>query len=166
MDVSSGTARGDLPAGGSPVTALVIGYGNTLCADDGVGPRAADLLAADARVVALGARVLSVHQLTPELAADVAEASVVVFIDASADASAAPGSVAVRAVEVGGGDSATSHHVGAGPLIAMASELYGWAPETWIVSVGVASLELGEPMTPVVEAALLSVVEAVVALLR
>ena len=52
-------------------TRLVIGIGNPLRGDDGVGP----LLAEQA-----GGR--SVHQLTPELAAELAELEAVLFIDA------------------------------------------------------------------------------------
>ena len=36
----------------------------------------------------------------------------------------------------------------------MAAELYGAAPAAWIVSVGAANFELGEPMSAAVEAAL------------
>ena len=45
--------------------ALIIGYGNPLRGDDGIGPAAAALLAGDA---ADGAEVLACHQLLPELA--------------------------------------------------------------------------------------------------
>ena len=55
--------------------ALVIGYGNPLRGDDGFGCSAAGLLAADPRLD--GATVLGRHQLTPELATDIAGASLV-----------------------------------------------------------------------------------------
>ncbi len=58
---------------------LVIGYGNTLRGDDGVGPRVAEQLAAwDWPEL----RLISVHQLTPELAAEVAPVEMVFFVDA------------------------------------------------------------------------------------
>jgi Ni,Fe-hydrogenase maturation factor len=68
---------------------LVVGYGNSLRGDDGAGWHAAARLAADPRLT--GARVLARHQLTPELAAEVATASLVVLVDATTDAP--PGSV-------------------------------------------------------------------------
>jgi hydrogenase maturation protease len=58
---------------------LVIGYGNSLRGDDGVGSLVADQVAAWNLP---NVRSLSVHQLTPELAAEIAEAEVVFFIDA------------------------------------------------------------------------------------
>ncbi len=55
----------------------VIGYGNTLRGDDGVGPRVAEQVAAFT-----GVRSLSVQQLAPELAAELAAADRVWFVDA------------------------------------------------------------------------------------
>jgi hydrogenase maturation protease len=58
---------------------LVIGYGNTLRGDDGVGPLVTEQVDTwNLRNV----RSLSVHQLTPELAADIAQVETVFFIDA------------------------------------------------------------------------------------
>ena len=62
---------------------LVVGYGNPLCGDDGVGWHAAGLLASDPRLD--GVRVVTHHQLAPELATDVSRASLVVLVDASTD---------------------------------------------------------------------------------
>jgi hydrogenase maturation protease len=59
---------------------LVIGYGNTLRGDDSVGPLVAERLIDQAWP---DVRCLAVHQLTPELAADMAIAEEVFFVDAS-----------------------------------------------------------------------------------
>src|SRR5579884_2097858 len=53
---------------------LVIGYGNPLREDDAVGLRAAELVDSGA---------YRCHQLTPELASVVADASMVIFLDAA-----------------------------------------------------------------------------------
>ena len=62
---------------------LVVGYGNPLRSDDGIGWHAARLLATDPRLDR--ARVLTRHQLAPELAEDVSRASLVVLVDAAAE---------------------------------------------------------------------------------
>jgi hydrogenase maturation protease len=153
------------PAGG----VLVIGYGNSLRGDDGVGPRVAELAAADPRLA--GAVVAAHHQLTPELALDMSAARLVVLVDATTDA--APGVVAVRRVDPAGGASGggagtdggtSSHHVGPGVLLALARDLYGAAPVTHVVSVGVANLETGEGLSPPVAAAVTAAVDAIAAL--
>ena len=140
---------------------LVVGYGNPLRTDDGVGWHAAELLADDDRLK--GAVVLRRHQLTPELALDISAVSLAVFIDASRDLP--PGAVDVERVEsarVAG--STSSHHLSPPALVALVHELYGREPAAFTVRCGVASLELGDQLTPVVEAAMARVIDAVVGL--
>ena len=60
---------------------LIIGYGNPLRGDDGVGWEVASRLAVI--IPSEAAHILTVHQLTPELAESVSEADLVIFIDAS-----------------------------------------------------------------------------------
>jgi Ni,Fe-hydrogenase maturation factor len=62
---------------------------------------------------------------------------------------------------VGAGAGPTSHHVGPGELVSLAAQLYGAAPEVAIVSVGVATMELAEELSPAVAAALPAVADAV-----
>jgi Ni,Fe-hydrogenase maturation factor len=86
-------APGAVASGGTTERGiLVIGYGNTLRRDDGVGVRAAEMMAADARFTDV--EVLTAYQLTPELSLDIATASLVVFVDA--DVRGLPGSIEVR----------------------------------------------------------------------
>jgi hydrogenase maturation protease len=156
---------------------LVVGYGSTLRGDDGVGPRAAELARADRRLA--GATVLVRHQLTPELAADVAAARLVVLVDARADAES--GAVVVERVAgavssgvpngpagvgPGGptGGGASTHHVGAAEVAALASDLWGARPDVFTVGVGAASFEVGDGLSAVVEHALPAAVDAIAAL--
>jgi hydrogenase maturation protease len=146
------------PAAGAGV--LVIGYGNSLRSDDGVGWHAAHLLADDPRLAR--AEVVVRHQLAPELALDVSKASLVVLIDASA--AEPPGMIAVRRVSndpSGARPQATSHHMGPQEIVELARELYGAAPEVFVVGVGISSTEAGEELTPAVAAALPAVADAV-----
>jgi hydrogenase maturation protease len=142
---------------------LVIGYGNALRSDDGVGWHAAHLLANDPRLAR--ADVIARHQLAPELALDFGKASLVVLIDASA--AEPPGTIAVRRVtrEPGGAHStATLHHFGPQEIVELARELYGAAPEVCVVGVGISSTEAGEELSPAVAAALPAVADAVAGL--
>jgi hydrogenase maturation protease len=151
---------------------LVIGYGNTLRRDDAVGVRTAESLRAHPGFGDVD--VLAVHQLTPELALDISAASLVVFIDA--DVLAEPGSVQVQpltpmtaqapadqasAAQTSAGPGASSHHVGASELLALANTLTGSAPRALSVAIGVADLEMGDGLSPEVEALLPTVVEIV-----
>jgi hydrogenase maturation protease len=164
-DAPGGTARG----------VLVVGYGNPLRGDDGVGRAVAVALAAardagDPRLA--GATILALHQLAPEVAVDLATAGLAIFVDATVEAE--PGAIRVRhlgpgaQVTVGGGVSvgggASSHHVDPGVLLVLARDLYGSAPDALVVSVGAADMEVDDALTAPVEAAVPAAVEAVAAL--
>ena len=61
---------------------LVIGFGNTLRCDDGVGPKA--VLAVE-ELGLPGVRTLTCPQLTPELADPLSKVDSAVFVDAAVD---------------------------------------------------------------------------------
>jgi hydrogenase maturation protease len=141
---------------------LVIGYGNTLRTDDGVGRLAAERLADDPRLD--GVKVIGRHQLTPELALDVSRAALVVFVDASSRPPA--GIFLVEPMERTGRHGAGwSHHLDPPSLLDLSGELYGRVPAAFIVSMGVESVLLGDRLSPMVEASLPGLVDAVVALI-
>ncbi len=147
------------PAG----TVLVVGYGNPLRSDDGVGPAVAARLAADPRLS--GVLVRAEHQLTPELAFDASTASLLVLVDAGVDE--APGAVSVRALELDRDPgTAWTHHLDPSGLVGLARELWGVAPSVMLVSVGPASLEVGEALSDTVAAAVPRAVDAVVAIVE
>lgn len=141
--------------------ALVIGFGNTLRTDDGVGRYAAERLASDPSLA--GTTVIAVHQLAPELAIDVARADLLVLVDAGRGLAA--GTFAIcrleRSDEPG---QRWSHAFGPAGLVALAEELYGRAPAGYIVTVGVELVGPGDRLSPAVEAALPLVVDAIVEL--
>ena len=140
---------------------LVIGVGNPLRMDDGVGWRAVDAIAADPGLA--GVRTMSTHQLLPELALDLCDAALVVIVDARAGEP--PGAISVEPVEAGDGEpGAWSHHLDPSALAAMARDLYGATPRVVAIGVGVASMGMGEGCTPLVAAAIPRVVAAVATL--
>jgi hydrogenase maturation protease len=127
---------------------MVVGYGNSLRSDDGVGPVVAARLAGDPRLA--GVIIRSEHQLTPELAADASQVSLLVLVDAGTDE--APGEVSVRRLEpspVEGG-TAWTHHLDPSALVGLAREIWGSAPPVILVSIGPASLEVGEGLSEAV----------------
>ncbi len=149
---------------------LVVGYGNPLRSDDGVGPAVAEALAADPRLH--GADIRAEHQLTPELALDLSQASLLVLIDAAE--ALTPGEVDVRRL---GPDAARgrmlseaagpplTHHTDPSDLLGLARQLFGAAPsDVVIIGIGPSSLEMGETLSPEVEAAVPRVVEVVAGL--
>jgi hydrogenase maturation protease len=153
---------------------LIIGFGNTLRRDDGAGARAAQLLAAEPRLAGPDVEVQERYQLLPEMSLDISTASLVIFVDA--DMRGLPGSIEIHAIDpetaartdadARGEPGASSHHVGGGELVALAAQLSGRRTEAVAIGIGIADIELGEGLTPHVEAALPKVVEVVVDLVE
>jgi hydrogenase maturation protease len=141
---------------------LVVGYGNALRGDDAVGRRVTDILAADRRLP--GARIEAHHQLTPELAADIAASRLVVLIDAREN-EGVPGDVRVEQVtgRCRPRGLPGSHAVDAGVLVELAEQLYGHAPPVVLVSVRADHFDLGADLSPAVESMLSIVVDTVAA---
>jgi hydrogenase maturation protease len=118
-------------AGTGPDGALVIGYGNPLRGDDGVGPRIAEVLT---RRGLAGVRALAAHQLTPELAEPLAAARLAIFVDAGLDL-AGDGLVCVRPLAPARTSAPLGHAGDPRGLLALAHEVFGRSPPAWLVTV-------------------------------
>jgi hydrogenase maturation protease len=138
---------------------LIIGYGNTLRRDDGLGIYAAEEVAH--RGLPVGVAVLTCQQLTPELAADLAEVDRVAFLDASAP-SGQPGRITQsELLPCATSPSGITHHFGPETLLALAGALYGHTPQATLFTIEAESFELGEGLTDAVAAALPQFVQKV-----
>ena len=134
---------------------LVIGYGNTLRADDGAGPEVARRVEADALP---GVAVRSLSQLTPELALDIAGADRVVFVDASVDTD----EVEIRRIEPGpSGPRLMSHHGDPATLLTLAGDVGSVPASAYVVSIPATDLGLGFELSPATAAAVDVAVDAV-----
>ncbi len=101
--------------------ALVIAIGNHLRGDDGVAHHVADLLH--------GVTPLRVHQLTPEIAAELQNTDTVIFLDADPDAEAP----SLERIEGPAGTTGPlSHSMTPGTVVAIASRLCGFHGKAWL----------------------------------
>ena len=138
--------------------AVVIGIGSPLRRDDAVGHAVVDALAAcDLEDVEL----VSVHQLTPEVAAVCAGRRRVVFVDAAVDTD----ELSVSELSTDASGRLLTHHLGAAGLLGLAAGL-GWAPAAAnLVRIPVSDLGIGTGLSPATEALVPVAVERIVALL-
>jgi len=127
---------------------LIIGYGNPLREDDGVGWRVAEM-AAEALP---DATMLTAHQLTPELSEPISRAGRVVFIDAAAEG--VPGEVRYVALSPASAYRPGSHESTPDGLLALAAVLFGRCPPAHMLTIVGHSFGLGETLSPTVEAAI------------
>ena len=109
---------------------LVIGLGNTLCGDDALGRIASERVQAlvDSRQV----RVISQCSLTPELAAAMAEVSLVIFLDAAADGPA--DRIATQQLAATDPLDPITHRLDADALLGLTGHLYGHIPESFAIT--------------------------------
>jgi hydrogenase maturation protease len=136
--------------------ALIIGYGNPLRGDDGLGWHAAQRLAAVLEEPEV--QVIACHQLTPELAEPISRATWVVFIDAVQQEPAGRLSTQ-RITPETALPGAFSHHLTPLTLLAWAQELYGRCPEATLFSVSSQCFDCSEELSLPVAAAVPELVQ-------
>ena len=145
-----------------PGELLIIGCGNSLRGDDGVGMEVVRALWAQREGIPdlRHAGFMWSQQLLPELALDLSRSSLAVFVDAASDGGR-PGSVAVQVLRPSGpgqarGPSALPsgcwQELGPTDLLALSAGLYGTAPLALLVTVSIASTDFGLRLSPLVEA--------------
>ena len=124
---------------------LVIGYGNTLRSDDGVGPRVAEAV----EVLELAhVRTLECGLLTPELADPISRAGTVIFVDAALDA---PREVTWRSLIPSESSQIMTHAADPRTLLALARDVFGHVPDAWWLTIPVLNLGIGDALSPVAE---------------
>jgi hydrogenase maturation protease len=131
---------------------LVIGYGNTLRGDDGVGPRVAEAIE---KLNLPGVRTLVCQQLSPEYADPVSRAHTVVFVDAAVDGPRLPrrcastaGEVQLRKLEPGESSQLMAHAADPRTMLALARDVFGHAPQAWWLTIPAVKLDFSETLTP------------------
>ena len=139
------------------IDALVVGYGSDLRGDDAAGRRVAERIAS---LALPGVRARSLHQLAPELAAELAGCRLVVFVDADPGA----GEVTVGALEPAESETSTTHHAAPEGLLSLAGRLFGHSPRAVLVRVPATDFEIGAGFSPMTQKGIDQAVAAVTAL--
>ena len=137
---------------------LLLGYGNPLLGDDGIGHEIALAVATRRPDI----EVATTHQLVPELAAQIAAASRVVFVDASRGDR--PGTVHCAPVTAEG-PVREGHILAPVTLMALTREAFGLEPPAWLVTVQGRSFDIGSPVSDAAAAAVPQAIDHVLTLL-
>jgi hydrogenase maturation protease len=119
---------------------LVLGYGNELRRDDGIGPRIAREVLAWGRADVEG---LCLHQLVPELASRLAEVEEVIFVDACLGID----DVVIESI-VPQRNQSPGHRSDPPSLLGLAQMIHGRAPRAWLVRVPAVDFDYGEELSP------------------
>ncbi len=134
---------------------LVIGYGNTLRSDDGVGPAIAQAVSEWQHPQI---HTIICHQLTPELADPIAAASLVIFVDAIAHTEDSTPQTLLRSLTLNSPPSSAqtapditpdvtpdwvAHRCHPVTLLSLAQWLYHHTPTAWLIAVPAVSFAMG-----------------------
>ncbi len=122
---------------------LVIGYGNPLRSDDGVGPKVAEAVE---ELHLPDVHTLVCHQLSPEHAEPIARAHMVIFVDAAVDA---PKDVQLRKLEPNETSQLMAHAADPRTMLALARDVFGHCPQAWWLTIPAVKLDFGEELSPV-----------------
>lgn len=134
----------DHPNGPPRARLLVIGYGNTLFGDDGLGQLIAEHVA-DWAVP--GVFALARHELTPELAAEIAAADEVIFVDAALHTD---GVVFVPVTRAAPERDGLDHALTPAALLALAETAFNRSPRhAWQLLVPARDFTLGNSLSAV-----------------
>ncbi len=134
---------------------LIIGYGNELRGDDAVGPKVAKIVA---HWQLPSVRTIATQQLKPELVNDIAAADYVIFVDAGSDQCSAR-TVQLNPIVVGCPSSRaltaslSADSLAANPLtlLNLAKQLYGHAPQAWLLEVPTENFDTGKGLSSITQ---------------
>jgi Ni,Fe-hydrogenase maturation factor len=118
---------------------LLIACGNCWRGDDGAAHRVLDLLGPD-----IGAQLRSVQQLLPELAGEIAEANLVVFLDAAIDCDR----LSLEAVLEPEAPPALTHVSRPSEIVALSRALFRFKGLAFQCRIPVADFATGEKLSP------------------
>lgn len=126
---------------------LVVGIGNPIRRDDGIGPYCISLLQADVSQRNKLVDYLVVHQLDVTQCEIFAGYGLILFIDADAVTSTEP--FRVEQITAGSMPRAFTSHIGSIPdIMSLTASLYGVTPRAWLVAVQGVDFEVGEGLSP------------------
>ena len=137
---------------------LIIGYGNTLRSDDGVGYKVAEKVE---QWGIAGVRALPIHQLTPELAEDIANANTVIFVDAVLVTDEMPPKVTIQSIKPAQVYDDFCHTGNPRSLLALTQVLYGKFPKAYWLLIPALNVEFGEQLSPLTATAAESALETI-----
>jgi hydrogenase maturation protease len=128
------------------MTVLVIGYGNTLRGDDGIGYQVAETIA---EWQLSQVRSIAVHQLLPELAADIAEVEMVIFVDAVVTVNPAQPDITITPLVAGGDENFSTHIITPQLLLGLTQKLYAATPDAYLLTIPAIDFTLGANLSSI-----------------
>ncbi|NJK50323.1 hydrogenase maturation protease [Candidatus Gracilibacteria bacterium] len=127
---------------------LIVGYGNTLRSDDGAGQLVAKRVA---KWSLPNVRSLAVHQLTPELAEELANADTVIFVDAVISSKQNLEEIKIELLECNREYSNSGHTEDPRSLLSLSKIVYNKVPIAYWILIPAINFEFGEEISAITQ---------------
>jgi hydrogenase maturation protease len=127
---------------------LIVGYGNTLRSDDGVGYQVAENVAA---WQIPQVRSISKHQLLPELAPIIADTDIVIFIDAIVAIDRPTRNIHITPLDPDPDTTFSTHLLTPQLLLSLTQRLYHKNPEAYLITIPAINFSLGMTLSPIAD---------------
>ncbi|HIK06181.1 MAG TPA: hydrogenase maturation protease [Trichormus sp. M33_DOE_039] len=127
-------------------TVMVIGYGNDLRSDDGIGQQIANEIASWHLP---SVQSLAIHQLTPDLADALASIDLAIFVDACLPVDGYD--VQIQMLSPTSDIDSSVHRSDPRSLLALTQSLYGCCPPAWLVTIPGVNFEIGDRLSRMAE---------------
>jgi hydrogenase maturation protease len=137
---------------------LVIGYGNTLRSDDGAGQIVANQIATWSLP---NVRSLAVHQLTPELAENIANTDTVIFVDAVISSKQNSEKIEIKTLKCDYKYSNLGHLENPRSLLYLSKIIYHKSPLAYWILIPAINLEFGEQISSITQQRITQALKAI-----
>jgi hydrogenase maturation protease len=137
---------------------LVIGYGNTLRCDDGAGQIVAHEIATWQLPKV---RSLAVHQLTPELAEDIANVDTVIFVDAVISSKQNPDKIDKKILECDHQYLNLGHTENPRSLLYLSKIIYQKSPLAYWILIPAINFDFGEEISSITQQGIAQALEEI-----
>jgi hydrogenase maturation protease len=132
----------------TPKQTLIIGYGNTLRSDDGAGQWVANQVK---EWNLTNVRSLSCHQLTPELADEIRQATQVIFVDVIAIAANTVATLEIKPIQPAETPPSIGHSSDPNGLLALTQAIYHYSPQAWWLLIPAINFDFGEEFSTITQ---------------
>jgi hydrogenase maturation protease len=137
---------------------LIVGYGNTLRSDDGAGQIVADRIAT---WNLSNVRSLAVHQLTPELAEDIANTDIVIFVDAVISSKQNSEKIEIQMLEGDRNYLNSGHTENPRSLLYLSKIVYNKSPLAYWILIPAINFEFGEEISSLTQLGITQTLQAI-----
>ncbi|MDJ0658053.1 MAG: hydrogenase maturation protease [Crocosphaera sp.] len=127
---------------------LIIGYGNTLRGDDGVGYKIAEMI--DQWNVN-NITSIAVHQLTLDLAEKISQVDIVIFIDAVPITNINAAKLEIKSISVNSKINNLVHHNNPQQLLSLTQAIYQHLPKAYWILVPAINFNFSEELSPITQ---------------